>query len=157
MVKCTLTVTFATFKLALVFWNYKKNYSNSSAFFNSTTIFGFKKKSILSFDQCKLRFEEIESYLWKNNKETLAVFSNTYLFLIWHFKPKFLTFFYYRLNTMSDFHDFGLAWKCQKIFPCGCTITSKTKLNVVWNFFYTPGAGTLRTPSVRKNFKQRWF
>ena len=25
---------------------------------------------------------------------------------------------------MSDFHDFGLTWKCQKIFPCGCTITS---------------------------------
>ena len=41
--------------------------------------------------------------------------------------------------TMSDFHDFGLTWKCQKIFPCGCTITSKTKINIVWNFFYTPG------------------
>ena len=58
-------------------------------------------------------------------------------------------------STMCDFHDFGLTWKCQKIFPCGCTITSKTKINVVWNFFYTPG--TLRAPSVRKNFKQRWF
>ena len=51
-------------------------------------------------------------------------------------------------DTMYDFHDFGLTWKCQKIFPYGCTITSKTKINVVWNFFYTPG--TLRAPSVRK-------
>ena len=59
------------------------------------------------------------------------------------------------LPTMSDFHDFGLTWKCQKIFPCGCTITSKTKINIVWNFFYT--LGTLRAPSVQKNFKQRWF
>ena len=156
MVKCTLTVTFATFKLALVFWNLKKRIiAIQVLFFNSTTIFGFKKKSILSFDQCKLRFEEIESYLWKNNKETLAVFSNTYLFLIWHFKPKFLTFFYYRLNTMSDFHDFGLTWKCQKIIPCGCRITSKTKINIVWNFFYT--LVTLRAPSIRKNFKPHWF
>ena len=32
--------------------------------------------------------------------------------------------------TMYDFHDFGLTWKCQKIFPYGCTITSKTKINV---------------------------
>ena len=32
---------------------------------------------------------------------------------------------------------------------------SKAKINVVWNFFDTPG--TLRAPSVRKNFKQRWF
>ena len=47
--------------------------------------------------------------------------------------------------TMYDFHDFGLIWKCQKIFLCGCTITSKTKINVVWNFFYTPGGGTLRS------------
>ena len=38
-------------------------------------------------------------------------------------------------STMCDFHDFGLTWKCQKIFPCGCTITSKAKINVVWNFF----------------------
>ena len=58
-------------------------------------------------------------------------------------------------RTMSDFHDFGLTWKCQKIFLCGCTITSKTKINVVWNFFYT--LGTLRAPSIRKNFKQCWF
>ena len=50
--------------------------------------------------------------------------------------------------TMSDFHDFGLTWKCQKIFPCGCTITSKTKIDVVWNFFYTPGI--LRAPSFQK-------
>ena len=56
---------------------------------------------------------------------------------------------------MSDFHDFGLTWKCQIIFPCGCTITSKGKIHVVWNFFYTPG--TLQAPTFRKNFKQRWF
>ena len=37
-------------------------------------------------------------------------------------------------GTMCDFQDFGLTWKCQKIFPCGCT---KTKINVVWNFSYT--------------------
>ena len=37
----------------------------------------------------------------------------------------------WRLLTLSDFHDFGLTLKCQKIFPCGCTITSKTKINVV--------------------------
>ena len=36
-----------------------------------------------------------------------------------------------RIITMSDFHDFGLTRKCQKIFPSGCTITSKTKINVV--------------------------
>ena len=35
-------------------------------------------------------------------------------------------------HTMYDFHDFGLTWKCHKICPCGCTITSKTKINVVW-------------------------
>ena len=44
-------------------------------------------------------------------------------------------------STMYDFHDFGLTSKCQKIFPCGCTITSKTKINIVWNFFF----GTLHS------------
>ena len=43
----------------------------------------------------------------------------------------------YILRTMSDFHDFGLTWKCQKIFPCCCTITSKNIINVFWNFFFT--------------------
>ena len=44
----------------------------------------------------------------------------------------------YILRTMSDFHDFGLTWM----------IASKAKINVVWNFFYTPGkypSGTLRS------------
>ena len=41
--------------------------------------------------------------------------------------------------TMYDYHDFGLTWKCQKVFPCGCTITLKSKINVIWNFFYTSG------------------
>ena len=61
--------------------------------------------------------------------------------------------------TMYDFHDFGLTWKCQKIFPCGCKITSKTKINFVWNFFfYTLGTllgmgwSCLRAPSISNFF-----
>ena len=34
----------------------------------------------------------------------------------------------------------------------GCTITSKTKINIVWKFSHSGGGR-----SVWKNFKQRWF
>ena len=40
--------------------------------------------------------------------------------------------------TICDLHDFGLTWKCQKMCLGGCTITLKTKINVFWNFFFTP-------------------
>ena len=38
----------------------------------------------------------------------------------------------------------------------GCTITSKTKINVFWNIFFTT-PGLLRGPSTRRNFKKRLF
>ena len=41
-------------------------------------------------------------------------------------------------STICDFHDFGLTWKCQKMCLGGCTITSKTKINVFWKKFFTP-------------------
>ena len=47
------------------------------------------------------------------------------------------------LSTMCDFHYFGLTFF--SVIKCvlgGCTITSKTKINVFWHFFFTPG--TLR-------------
>ena len=47
--------------------------------------------------------------------------------------------------TMCDFHDFGLTFFCfctfENVEKCvlgGCTITSKAKINVFWNFFFTP-------------------
>ena len=65
------------------------------------------------------------------------------------------------LGTMCDFHDFGLTFFCfctfenEKCVLSGCTITSKTKINVFWNFFFTPSL--LRGRSTQKNIKWRWF
>ena len=65
--------------------------------------------------------------------------------------------------TMCDFHDFGLTfflhnvflhfWKCHKCVLGGCTITSKTKINVFWNVFFTPlaSSGPLHSKKISKN------
>ena len=50
-----------------------------------------------------------------------------------------------RTSTMYDFHDFGLPWKCHNIFPCGCTITSKAKINIF---------STLRVPFRHPPFEK---
>ena len=64
---------------------------------------------------------------------------------------------------MCDFHDFGLTffspYLCFRTFEnvkkCvlgGCTITSKAKINVFWNFFFTSLApsGPLRSKKFQK-------
>ena len=50
-----------------------------------------------------------------------------------------------------------LGPKFQMCIMGGSTITSKTKINVFWNFFFTPLAPSLRDCSIRKNFKKCWF
>ena len=95
--------------------------------------FGFDKQL-----WCKIKiFGEVKASSFLRYGFTIIVFPFYWKLLKFHMDIGY--------STICDFHNFGLIFA--GIMHC---LPQRLK-----HFFYTPG--TLRAPSVRKNFKQRWF